>query len=79
MWKKRLKNYYEMQKMMHHLAHDEEALERNYWLLRGEWMTLAQEMGWWRYHFAFLRSLFSIHRITIWRLIKGTIPKEAGS
>ena len=26
-----------------------------------------------------LRSLFSIHRITMWRLIKGTIPKEAGS
>lgn len=79
MWKKRLKNFYEMQKMMHHLAHDEEALERNYWLLRGEWEHLAQEMGWWRYHFALLRSFFSIHRITMWRLIKGTIPKEAGS
>jgi hypothetical protein len=64
--------------MMHHLAHDEEALERNYWLLRGEWNHLAQEMGWWRFHLAFLRSLFSIHRITMWRLIKWGIPREAG-
>ena len=59
-WKQRLKSFYGIQKMMHHLAHDEEALERNYWLLRGEWNHLAQEMGWWRYHLAFLRSLFSI-------------------
>jgi pyruvate ferredoxin oxidoreductase alpha subunit len=77
-WKQRLKSFYGIQKMMHHLAHDEEALERNYWLLRGEWNHLAQEMGWWRFHFAFLRSLFSIHRITMWRLIKWGIPKEAG-
>ena len=78
-WKKRLKKFYGIQKMMRHLAEDEEALERNYWLLRGEWIHLAREMGWWRYRLAFLRSLFSIHRITMWRLIKWGIPKEAGS
>lgn len=78
-WKYRLKKFYGIQKMMRHLATDEDALERNYWLLRGEWIHLAQEMGWWRYHFALLRSLFSIHRVTMWRLIKWGIPKEAGS
>ena len=77
-WKNRLKKFYEIQKMMHHLAKNEEALESNYWLLRGEWKHLAQEMGFWRYHLAFLRSMFSIHRITMWRLIKWGIPKEAG-
>lgn len=77
-WKKRLQKFYEIQKMMQHLAQNEEALERNYWLLRGEWKHLAQEMGWWRFHFACFRSLFSIHRVTMWRLIKWGIPKEAG-
>lgn len=77
-WKKRLKKFYGIQKMMHHLAKDEAALERNYWLLRGEWLQLARDMGWWRFRLAFLRSLFSIHRVTMWRLIKWGIPKEAG-
>lgn len=77
-WKKRLKRLYGIQKMMHHLAEDDEALERNYWLLRGEWEHLAQDMGWWRFRLAFLRNMFSIHRVTMWRLIKRDIPKEAG-
>jgi pyruvate ferredoxin oxidoreductase alpha subunit len=77
-WKSRLKKFYEIQKMMQHLAKDEVALERNYWLLRGEWEHLAQDMGWWRFRLAFLRNMFSIHRLTLWRLIKWEIPKEAG-
>lgn len=77
-WKEKLRKYYSIQKMMSHSAHDEKALERDYWLLRGEWKHLAQEMGFWRFHLAFLRNLFSIHRATLARLIHWDIPEEAG-
>jgi pyruvate/2-oxoacid:ferredoxin oxidoreductase beta subunit len=77
-WKRSLRRFYGMQKMMHHMATHEDALEKNYWLLRGEWEHLAQDMGWWRFRLARLRNLFSIHRLTLWRLIKLEIPKEAG-
>ncbi|HKP95248.1 MAG TPA: 2-oxoacid:acceptor oxidoreductase family protein [Fibrobacteria bacterium] len=77
-WKDRLRKYYGIQKMMSHSAHDETALERDYWLLRGEWKHLAREMGFWRFHLAFLKNMFSVHRATLARLIKWEIPKEAG-
>ena len=77
-WKEKLRKYYSIQKMMSHSAHDEAALERDYWLLRGEWEHLAQEMGFWRFRFAFLRNMFSIHRATVARLIHWEIPEEAG-
>jgi len=77
-WKEKLRKYYSIQKMMSHSAHDETALERDYWLLRGEWEHLAQEMGFWRFRFAFLRNMFSIHRATVARLIHWEIPEEAG-
>ena len=77
-WKRHLKKYYEVQKMMHHAAHDDAELEKHYWQLRGEWRHLAQDMGWWRFRFAFVRNMFSIHRATLGRLIKLGIPKEAG-
>ncbi len=77
-WKDRLRKYYGIQKMMAHSAHDETILERDYWLLRGEWKHLAREMGFWRFHSAMLRNMFSIHRATLARLIKWEIPKEAG-
>jgi pyruvate/2-oxoacid:ferredoxin oxidoreductase beta subunit/Pyruvate/2-oxoacid:ferredoxin oxidoreductase gamma subunit len=77
-WKDHLRKYYGAQKMMSHSAHDESILERDYWLLRGEWKHLAQEMGFFRYYAAFLKNMFSIHRATLARLIKWEIPKEAG-
>jgi pyruvate ferredoxin oxidoreductase alpha subunit len=77
-WKKHLKKYYDVQKMMHHAAHDDAELERHYWQLRGEWKLLAQDMGWFRFHFAMLRNVFSLSRATMARLIKLSIPKEAG-
>lgn len=77
-WKEKLRKYYSVQRMMAHSAGDDAALERDYWLLRGEWKHLAQEMGFWRYRLAFLRNLFSIHRATLARLIHWEIPKEAG-
>ena len=70
--------YYGIQKMMSHSAHDETILERDYWLLRGEWKHLAREMGFWRFHLAMLKNMFSVHRATLARLIKWEIPKEAG-
>jgi Pyruvate/2-oxoacid:ferredoxin oxidoreductase gamma subunit/pyruvate/2-oxoacid:ferredoxin oxidoreductase beta subunit len=77
-WKEKLRKYYGIQKMMAHSAHDEAALERDYWLLRGEWKHLAQDMGFWRFRLAWLRNMFSIHRATLARLIHWEIPKEAG-
>jgi pyruvate/2-oxoacid:ferredoxin oxidoreductase beta subunit len=77
-WKEKLRKYYSIQKMMAHSAHDETALERDYWLLRGEWNHLAQDMGFWRFRMAWLRNMFSIHRATLARLIHWNIPKEAG-
>ncbi len=77
-WKDKLRNYYSIQKMMAHSANDETALERDYWLLRGEWKHLIQEMGFWRFQAARFRNLFSIHRATLARLIHWDIPKEAG-
>lgn len=77
-WKDRLRKYYGAQKMMSHSAHDETALERDYWLLRGEWRHLAREMGFFRFHWAMLKNMFSIHRATMARLIHWDIPKEAG-
>ena len=77
-WKDRLRKYYGIQKMMAHSAHDETILERDYWLLRGEWKHLAREMGFWRFHLAMLKNMFSIHRATMARLIRWEIPKEAG-
>jgi pyruvate ferredoxin oxidoreductase alpha subunit len=77
-WKEKLRKYYSIQKMMAHSAHDESALERDYWLLRGEWKHLAQDMGFWRFHAAWLRNMFSVHRATLARLIHWDIPKEAG-
>jgi len=58
-------------------AHDEAALERDYWLLRGEWKHLAEEMGFWRYRWAYFRNMFSIHRATVARLIHWEIPAAA--
>lgn len=77
-WKTHLRKYYEVQKMMQNSAHDEEALERDYWRLRGEWKHIAQEMGWWRFHMAWARNMFSIHRATMARLIHWEIPRDAG-
>ncbi|MDB5106557.1 MAG: hypothetical protein JWP91_4246 [Fibrobacteres bacterium] len=77
-WKDRLRKYYGIQKMMAHSAHDETILERDYWLLRGEWKHLAHEMGFFRFHLAMIRNMFSIHRATMARLIHWEIPKEAG-
>jgi len=76
-WKKKLQKYYSIQKMMSHSAHDDAALERDYWLLRGEWKLLAEEMGFWRYRLAYLRNMFSIHRATVARLIHWEIPAAA--
>ncbi len=76
-WKEKLRKYYSIQKMMSHSAHDEAALERDYWLLRGEWKHLAEEMGFWRYRWAYLRNMFSIHRATVARLIHWEIPAAA--
>jgi pyruvate/2-oxoacid:ferredoxin oxidoreductase beta subunit len=78
-WKKHLKKYYRIQKMMLHSAHDDASLERDYWQLRGEWKHLAQEMGWLRFYWALLKNMFSIERATMARLIKWEIPKEAGN
>jgi pyruvate/2-oxoacid:ferredoxin oxidoreductase beta subunit len=77
-WKEHLRKYYSIQKMMSGSANDDVALERDYWLLRGEWRHLAQEMGFFRFQFARFRNLFSIHRATLARLIHWEIPKEAG-
>jgi pyruvate ferredoxin oxidoreductase alpha subunit len=77
-WKDRLRKYYGIQKMMAHSAHDETVLERDYWLLRGEWRHLAREMGFFRFHWAMLKNMFSIHRATMARLIHWDIPKDAG-
>ena len=76
-WKKRLKEYFKIQKISKHIAEDDKQLEDVYWLLRGRWENMKHEMGLLRYYAHFVKSFFSISRLTMKRLIKKDIPEKA--
>jgi pyruvate/2-oxoacid:ferredoxin oxidoreductase beta subunit/Pyruvate/2-oxoacid:ferredoxin oxidoreductase gamma subunit len=76
-WKKELKAYFGLQKISQHIAEDDEKLEEVYWLLRGRWESLKHDMGFLRYYFHYFKSLFSISRITMNRLINKDVPPQA--
>ena len=76
-WKKKLKDYFKIQKISKHIAEDDKQLEDVYWLLRGRWENMKHEMGLFRYYTHFLKSFFSISRLTMKRLIKKEIPDKA--
>lgn len=76
-WKKKLKEYASHQAMMKEIHDDPVKLESAYGQLRGEWEELKNEMGPLRYYWAFFKSIFSLSRITMMRLIRKKIPNEA--
>lgn len=76
-WKKNLKDYFKLQKISKHIAEDDKLLEEVYWVLRGRWENMKQEMGLIRYYTHFFKSFFSISRLTMKRLIKKDIPEKA--
>jgi len=76
-WKKKLKEYFKIQKISKHIAEDDKQLEDVYWVLRGRWENMKHEMGLIRYYTHFVKSFFSISRLTMKRLIKKEIPKKA--
>ena len=76
-WLKSLKSYFGLQKISNHIAEDEEKLDEVYWLLRGRWESLKNDMGLIRYYCHFLKSFFSISRLTMNRLIKKEVPDKA--
>ena len=76
-WKKSLKSYFSLQKISKHIAEDDELLEEVYWVLRGRWENMKHDMGLLRYYGHFLKSFFSISRLTMKRLIRKDIPEKA--
>ena len=76
-WKKELKEYFKLQKISKHIAEDDKLLEEVYWVLRGRWENMKHEMGLVRYYAHFIKSIFSISRLTMKRLIKKEIPEKA--
>lgn len=76
-WKKKLKEYASHQVMMKEIHDDPYKLEAAYGQLRGEWEELKKEMGPIRYYWGFFKSIFSLSRLTMLRLIQKDIPEEA--
>ena len=76
-WKKSLKSYFELQKISKHIVEDDKALEEVYWLLRGRWENMKHDMGLIRYYIHFIKSFFSISRLTMKRLIRKDVPEKA--
>jgi pyruvate ferredoxin oxidoreductase alpha subunit len=76
-WKKKLKEYASHQAMMKEIHDDPIKLESAYGQLRGEWEEIKKEMGPVRYYWSFFKSIFSLSRITMMRLIRKKIPAEA--
>ncbi len=76
-WKKKLVEYASKQTMMKPVVEDPEVLEMAYGQLRGQWENLKQEMGFFRYHYAFFKDVFNLSRATMARLIQKDIPDEA--
>lgn len=76
-WKRKLLAYAEKQAMMKPVVDDPEILEMAYGQLRGQWESLRQEMGFFRYYAAWFIDFFNLSRATMARLIQKDIPDEA--
>jgi pyruvate ferredoxin oxidoreductase alpha subunit len=76
-WKSNLAKYFKYQKISADMAEDDEALDRAYWHLRGQWEKKKQAMGPVRYWLKFTASFFSVYRITMKRLISKEAPPQS--
>jgi len=76
-WKTTLLKYAKEQVMMKELVDNPDYLEQAYGQLLGQWQELKNDMGPIKYYWGMFKNAFSLSRVTMMRIIKKTIPREA--